>query len=82
MTVHGATGMVCLGSPSSDDRTCYGPAGSGEPAGAGFLAPDQPAGALVSKTEDGRTYFSVNDHDGAALEKHQGYFEFDVTVKN
>jgi hypothetical protein len=80
-TMQGATGIVCLDAESRSTSSCNGPSGDGTRAGAAFLAPDAAVGALVGKTTDGRTYFSVNDRSGAAFQNHQGYFEFDVTVK-
>jgi hypothetical protein len=83
MTIHGATGTVCLDSESRSTSSCNGPAGlgNGARAGAGYLAPDVAVGALIGATVNGQTYFSVNDRSGAAFRNHQGYFEFDVTVK-
>jgi len=80
-TIHGATGIVCLDSESRSTSSCNGPLGNGAPADAEFLAPQERVGALVSRTTGGRTYFSVNDRHGAAFLKHEGYFEFDVTIK-
>jgi hypothetical protein len=81
VTVHGATGTVCLDAQSRSTSSCNGPQGNGSQAGAGYLAPDRAVGALVSKTTGDRTYFSVNDRSGDAFQKHEGYFEFDVTTK-
>jgi hypothetical protein len=64
-----AAGTVCLDSGSGRPG-CNGPQGRDKPAGPGFLAPDEPRGALISKTVDGRTYFSVNDQSGAAFQSH------------
>jgi hypothetical protein len=80
-TVSAASGTVCLNSQSRSTSSCNGPSGIGSHADSGFLAPDQPAGALVVKTAGDRTYFSVNDRSGAAFQQHEGYFEFDVTIK-
>jgi hypothetical protein len=74
--IHGAEGTVCL---SSD--TCAGPQEIGSAAGPGFLAQDQPAGALISNVIEGRIYFSVNHRAGAPFRDHEGYFEFDVSVR-
>lgn len=71
-------GTVCL------DRTpesCSGPASKGDPGGAAFVMPSDPAGALVVKTSGGRTWFSVNDRSGSAFERHDGFFEFDVSLR-
>lgn len=74
-TIHAATGTVCLSSGE-----CTGPQGVGDTAGPGFLAPDKPAGALISKFIDGRIYFSVLQRRGAPFRYHEGYFEFDVST--
>jgi hypothetical protein len=81
VSVQNATGTVCLDSESRSTGSCNGPRLNGKQAGEGFLLPDKPVGALVMKMESGRMYFSVNDRDGAAFQRHEGYFEFDVTVK-
>ena len=80
VTVRSATGVVCLDFATRGMDGCSGPKGNGPPAGEGFLAPDQPAGALVSKTTGARTFFSVNDRSGAAFQTHDGFFEFDVSL--
>jgi hypothetical protein len=66
-----AAGTVCLDAESR----CSGPAGTGD------IIRNAPAGALISKTSAGKTWFSVNDRSGAAFRKHEGYFEFEVEVK-
>jgi len=81
LLINGISGVVCLDSESRRTSMCNGPHGNGKRAGAGFLSPDEPAGALISRTRGGRTYFSVNDRSGAAFTNHQGYFEFNVTIK-
>jgi hypothetical protein len=85
VALRGVTGTVCLdpqgrGSERSPE-SCHGALGDGKPAGEGYLVPDQAAGALVTKTADGRTYFSVNGRSGASFQTHEGYFEFDVSVR-
>ena len=80
-SVNSPTGTVCLDSQSRSTSSCNGPQGNGPNAGAGYLSPGAPAGALVARTENGQIYFSVNDRSGPAFEKHEGYFEFDVTMK-
>ena len=74
--VHAAEGTVCL-SPNA----CVGPQGLGSAAGPGYLAPDKPVGALISKVINGRTYFSVNHRKGAPFRDHEGYFAFDVSTQ-
>jgi hypothetical protein len=46
-----------------------------------FLMPDKPAGAPVMKSENGRTWFSVNDRSGNAFGDNEGYFEIDVELE-
>ena len=46
-------------------------------AGAGFLVPDQPPGAVVMRAKDGRTWFSVNGRPGA-FSRNEGYYELEV----
>ena len=48
--------------------------------GQGFLAPDRAPGALITKTHNGRQYFSVNDRGGDAFHYNEGYFPFDVDI--
>jgi hypothetical protein len=74
--IHDVEGTVCFGAD-----LCVGPGGNGRPAGRGFLAEDKPAGALLSKTIDGRIYFSVNHRKGEPFRDHEGYFEFYVTTR-
>ncbi len=80
VTVSGATGIVCLDFRLQGPASCSGPQGSGAASGEGFLVPEKPAGALVSKRADDRTYFSVNGRRGAAFRHQDGYFEFDVAI--
>jgi len=81
LAINGASGMVCLDSEARRTSMCNGPQGNGRRAGAGFLSPNEAAGALISTTRGGRTYFSVNDRSGAAFQDHEGYFEFNVTIR-
>ena len=74
--IHAAEGTVCLST-----EACAGPQGNGGAAGPGFLAPDKPVGALISKVINGRTYFSVNHRKGEPFRGHEGYFEFDVSTR-
>lgn len=84
VALHNVTGTVCLDlqGPSSErsPASCHGALGDGKPAGEGYLVPHEAAGALVTKTADGRAYFSVNGRSGASFQAHEGYFEFDVIV--
>jgi hypothetical protein len=51
------------------------------PAGAGFLAEDKPGGALIIRTRDARTWFSVNGRSGIAFKYNEGFYEFDLEIK-
>jgi hypothetical protein len=81
---------VCWDLESLGPNGCNGPAGNGLRAGAGFIAPNEQAGALIQQTVNGQTSFSVNgrtrnvfrNKSGAAeFRGHEGYFEFDVEVR-
>lgn len=74
-----AKGKVCWDPDRHPDTGCTGPGGSNVAASDGFIDPDRPAGALVSRTEGGRTRLTVNDRDtDAAFATNTGEFEFDV----
>jgi hypothetical protein len=77
--IGGQRGMVCWDLQGRGAEGCGGPGGRGA-GGKGFLVPGSPAGALVTKTRDGRTYFTVNDRSGAFAD-NEGYFEFDVEAR-
>jgi hypothetical protein len=47
----------------------------------GFLADEAPAGALIMKTHDGRTWFSVNGRRGTAFKDNEGFYQFDSEIK-
>lgn len=81
VAVSAAKGTVCLDAQSRSTSSCTGPEGSGQRADESFLAPGRGVGALVIKTVGGQTYFSINGHSGAAFRRHEGYFEFDVTIR-
>ena len=55
--------------------------GNGGAAGAGFLAEDDPAGALIMRTHNGHTWFSVNGRNGATFKDNEGFYEFDLKIK-
>ena len=50
-------------------------------AGAGFLAEGDPAGALIMRTRNGHTWFSVNGRSGATFKDNEGFYEFDLKIK-
>lgn len=69
-------GTVCWDLQARGPEGCSGPDGS--PTLTGGVVKDKPTGALVMKSERGRTYFSVNDRNFA---DNEGYFEFEVEFK-
>jgi len=75
--IHPAKGTVCLDQTA---ETCSGPEGKGGPGGAGYLVPSRPPGALIVRTNAGRTWFSVNGR-GPSFQNHDGFFEFDVSLQ-
>jgi hypothetical protein len=79
--VTNAKGIVCWDLKAPGSQGCGGPSGNGGAAGAGFLATDSPAGALIMKTQGGRTWFSVNGHSGSAFKGNEGFYEFDLEIK-
>ena len=81
VAVTNAKGFVCWDLKASASRGCGGPSGDGGLAGAGFLAEDRPAGALIMRTRDGRTTFSVNGRRGIAFKGNEGFYEFDAEIK-
>jgi len=81
VVVTNAKGIVCWDPKAPGSQGCSGPSGNGEAAGAGFLATDSPAGALIKKTQGGRTWFSVNGHNGGAFKGNEGFYEFDLEIK-
>ena len=88
--ISNARGNVCWDPEALGPMGCNGPAGNGLRAGAGFVAQNQQAGALIQRTVNGQTSFSVNgrtknlfrNSSGASeFRGHQGYFEFDVEIR-
>jgi hypothetical protein len=79
--VTNAHGIVCWDIKARGSDGCSGPAGSGTPAGAGFLAADVPAGALIMSTREGRTWFSVNGRSDLGFKNNEGFYEFDLEIK-
>jgi hypothetical protein len=73
-------GIVCWDLKAGADG-CNGPSGNGAAAGGGFLDPAAPAGALVVKTQEARTWFSVNHRAGVTFKDNEGFYEFDVELK-
>ena len=74
-------GIACWDLKARRSQGCGGPSGTGGPAGVGFLAEDEPAGALITRTRDGRTWFSVNGRSSTGFGGNEGFYEFDVEIK-
>jgi hypothetical protein len=60
VAVTNAHGIVCWDVKAQGSQGCSGPSGNGTFAGAGFLKDDAPAGALIVRTREELTWFSVN----------------------
>jgi hypothetical protein len=84
--VFNVTGTVCWDPRLRSASGCNGPAGNGivpgadAEGGAGFVASQEPAGSLLTRTLNGRTWFTVNDRIGEGFKDNEGYFEFDVAI--
>jgi hypothetical protein len=78
--VNNPHGIVCWDLTAGADG-CSGPSGISTNAGAGFVDPRAPAGALIQRTRDGRTEFSVNHRTSTSVKDNEGFFEFDVELK-
>jgi hypothetical protein len=79
--VTNALGIVCWDVKTRGSNGCSGPSGSGTPAGAGFVAAEAPAGALIMRTREGHTWFSVNGRSGVGFKNNEGFYEFDLEIK-
>jgi hypothetical protein len=79
--VTNAHGIVCWDAKIRGSTGCSGPSGNGTPAGPGFVATETPAGALIMRTSDGRTWFSVNGRRGTSFKDNEGFYEFDLEIK-
>ncbi len=80
VVVTNAHGVVCW-DLSQGSNGCSGPSGNATPAGPGFLAAQAGAGALIVKTDEKHTWFSVNDRSGVGFKDNEGSYEFDVEIK-
>jgi hypothetical protein len=75
-----ARGVSC-GKWISAGEDCSGPDGMQKSAATpALVAPERPPGALVVKSDQGRTWFSVNARKGE-FAPNQGFYEFDVRLK-
>ena len=81
VVVTNARGIVCWDFKARGSEGCGGPSGNGTHAGVGFLSEDSPAGALIMKTREGHTWFSVNGRSGAGFLDNEGFYEFDSEIK-
>jgi hypothetical protein len=85
LNLYNLTGHICWDPNPQVQQGCNGPEGSSLIPAAGmaqpedFLAADKPAGSLVTKSEGGKTYFSVNDRRDGFDDNH-GSFSFDVKL--
>lgn len=88
--ISNAKGTVCWDLQGLGQMGCNGPGGNGLRAGDGFVAPQEQAGALIQRTVNGQTSFSVNGRMRNVLRNktgagefrgHEGYFEFDVELR-
>jgi hypothetical protein len=69
VAIQNARGLVCWNLRALGAGGCNGPAGNASG-----------TGRLISRTSDGRTWFSVDDRTGN-FRDNEGYFEFDVRVQ-
>ncbi|MBV9498157.1 MAG: hypothetical protein JO138_02170 [Acidobacteriaceae bacterium] len=81
VTVTDAHGIVCWDLQARGTDGCSGPSGNGTRAGPEFLAPDAPSGALIMRTTEGQTWFSVNGRTGAGFKDNEGFYEFNLEIK-
>lgn len=83
VVINDAHGTVCHDLAGRGSDGCGGPFGrqASPPGGSVFIVPAARPGALVFKTEGGRTLFSVNDIRASGFSDNQGYFEFDVRLQ-
>lgn len=62
-------GIACWSVQSLGPKGCNGPEGNASG-----------VGALIARTKDGRTWFSIDDRTGA-FRDNEGFFEFDVRLR-
>lgn len=73
-----ASGYTCF--PTSNGLNCSGPAGQSNASTSDRLVPNSNLGAIVSRTSNGKTEFSVNGPIGRNGQKGEGFLEFDVVL--
>jgi hypothetical protein len=86
VTIENARGMICQALGTDDSESCSGPDGIrldgvDQRSMGPLVQPGSNPGALITKTETGRTWFSVNSRRGRGFARSQGFFEFDVKLK-
>jgi hypothetical protein len=81
VVVTNAKGIVCWDRKARGSEGCGGPSGNGATAGAGFLADDASPGALIMRTREDRTWFSVNGRRDTTFKDNEGFYEFDSEIK-
>jgi hypothetical protein len=69
VAIQNARGIACWNLQALGPQGCNGPAGN-----------QSGAGALITRTRDGRTWFSIDDRTGN-LRDNEGFFEFDVRLQ-
>jgi hypothetical protein len=84
------SGVVCLPTGASGKSACFEPATSRSPGGAGYLDPAYAPGALLYRTVNGETQFSINGRTGdqvpingsnaRAFRGYEGHLEFTVRI--
>ena len=85
VVIENARGMICQTLRTVDSASCSGPDGI-RPDGmdrnvvGSLLHPGTNVGALITRTETGRTWFSVNGRKGRGFTRNQGFFEFDAKL--
>jgi legume-like lectin family protein len=82
VAVTNAHGIVCWDFKARGSDGCSGPFGNGTSADADFVTADAPAGALIMRTGEGHTWFSVNGRRrGAGFKNNEGFYEFDLDLR-
>ena len=74
-------GIVCWDLKDGGSSGCTGPSGKEGPAGTGLLDEKAPTRALIVRTKEGGTWFSVNGRIGSEVKDNEGFYEFDVELR-
>jgi Legume lectin domain len=78
--VTNAKGIVCWDAKLTSEG-CSGPTGNDGVAKRGFLDEEKAPGALIMKTENGQTLFSINGRPDLGFTSSEGFYEFDVRIE-